>query len=355
MNSYKTASSKLIGTFKQPDLDVYTQTVLFYITACVDTVTVNKQVKVFPNQKPWINNTVQTLFKARDTAYRSGDTVRYSSASPDLKRAIGEAKRDYKRKIEDHFTDNDPRRAWQGIKHITNYKGNDPTPPNTDASLEEELNCFFAHSEAKSPSPDVRSPPASSSFPFTVQEHDVRQVFRSVNPRKATGPDRVPGKVLKECADQLSTVFTNIFNLSLAQAVIPSCLKTSTIIPIPKKPSPCSLNDYRPVALTPIVMKFFKRLVLKYIKTSLPLDLDPHEFAYRANRSTDDATTIAFHTALNHLECSGTYVRMLFVDYSSAFNTIIPDILIRKLTDLGLSSHIICHWIMDFLTNWPQQ
>lgn len=46
-------------------------------------------------------------------------------------------------------------------------------------------------------------------------------------------------------------------------------------------------------------------------------------------------------------------MRTLFVDYSSAFNTIIPDILIRKLSDLGLCSHI-CYWIMDFLTNRPQ-
>lgn len=87
--------------------------------------------------------------------------------------------------------------------------------PHTDASLAEELNCFFACFEVKSPAPDVQSPPASSSYPFTMQEHDVRRVLRSVSPRKATSPDRVPGKVLKECADQLAAVFTNIFNLSL--------------------------------------------------------------------------------------------------------------------------------------------
>lgn len=181
----------------------------------------------------------------------------------------------------------------------------------------------------------------------------MRRVFRSVNPRKAAGPDGVPGKVLKECAGQLTAVFTKIFNLSLAQATIPSCLKTSIIIPVPKKPSPSSLNDYRPVALTSVVMKCFERLVLKHIKTSLPSTLDPHQFAYRANRSTDDAITLALHTALNHLEHSGTYVRMLFVDYSSAFNTIIPHILTSKLSDLGLSTQM-CHWITDFLTNRPQ-
>ncbi|KAF7643445.1 hypothetical protein LDENG_00239250 [Lucifuga dentata] len=44
---------------------------------------------------------------------------------------------------------------------------------------------------------------------------------------------------------------------------------------------------------------------------------------------------------------------MLFVDYSSAFNTIIPDILINQLSALGLPS-LTCRWIKDFLTNCPQ-
>ena len=43
---------------------------------------------------------------------------------------------------------------------------------------------------------------------------------------------------------------------------------------------------------------------------------------------------------------------MLFIDYSSAFNTIIPAKL-PKLTDLGLNSHL-CNWILDFLTSRPQ-
>lgn len=46
-------------------------------------------------------------------------------------------------------------------------------------------------------------------------------------------------------------------------------------------------------------------------------------------------------------------VQMIFIDYSSAFNTILPDILIRKLLHLGLSTNI-CTYIMGFLTNHPQ-
>lgn len=41
------------------------------------------------------------------------------------------------------------------------------------------------------------------------------------------------------------------------------------------------------------------------------------------------------------LENSKSYVRMLFVDYSSAFNTIIPDILATKVDHLQMSSMLM--------------
>ncbi|KAM9545536.1 uncharacterized protein ACWYII_036358 isoform 1-T3 [Salvelinus alpinus] len=59
------------------------------------------------------------------------------------------------------------------------------------------------------------------------------------------------------------------------------------------------------------------------------------------------------HTALSHLDKSNTYVRMLFIDYSSAFNTIVPSKLITKLRTLGLNTSL-CNWIRDFLTGCPQ-
>lgn len=130
-------------------------------------------------------------------------------------------------------------------------------------------------------------------------------------------------------------------------------MKSATIIPVPKKTNTGSLSDYRPVALTPIITKCLERLILQHIRDHLPPSIDPHQFAYRANRSTEDAIAITLHTALSHLEHKESYVRMLFIDFSSAFNTIIPDILVRKLADLGLPTHT-CHWIKDFLSNRPQ-
>lgn len=128
----------------------------------------------------------------------------------------------------------------------------------------------------------------------------------------------------------------DIFNLSLQLAMVPVCLKTSIIVPVPKKSVATCLNDYRPVALTPVIMKCFERILLNYIRDVIPAGLDSLQFAYRKNRSTEDAVSLALHTAMTHLQHPNTYVRMLFVDFSSAFNTVLPDKQVLKLHNLGL-------------------
>ena len=142
------------------------------------------------------------------------------------------------------------------------------------------------------------------------------------------------------CADQLSPVFSDIFNTSLETCHVPACFKTSTIIPVPKKTRITGLNDYRPVALTSVVMKSFERLVLSHLKSITDPLLDPLQFAYRANRSVDDAVNMALHFLLQHLDTAGTYARILFVDFSSAFNTIIPALLQDKLSQLQVDHRL---------------
>ncbi|KAI4901813.1 hypothetical protein NFI96_008255 [Prochilodus magdalenae] len=73
-----------------------------------------------------------------------------------------------------------------------------------------------------------------------------------------------------------------------ARAALPSILLSNI----------CSLEN----KLTPIIMKCFERLVMRHIKTLLPPSLDPLQFAYRPNRSTDDAISTTLHLALTHLD-----------------------------------------------------
>ena len=100
-------------------------------------------------------------------------------------------------------------------------------------------------------------------------------------------------------------------------------------------------------------MKVLEQLVLKHLQTITKDKLDPCQFAYQANRSVDDAVALALHFVLQQLETPRRYARLLFVDYSSAFNTIVPQKLYDKLQFFDLSPSI-CLWILSFLLDRPQ-
>ncbi|KAK3569844.1 hypothetical protein QTP86_006055 [Hemibagrus guttatus] len=346
------------------DLDELTETVTSYISFCEDMCIPTRTYLSFNNDKPWFTSKLRHLRQAKEDAFRNGDRVLYNQARNTLNKEIRVAKRSYAKKLENQFSANDPASVWKGLKYITNYK----TPsPSTEANqqLAEDLNEFYCRFETAGLTPHAPSehlsiqpltPPATPLSPppaLRISEDDVRQIFLKQKKRKAPGPDGVTPVCLRTCADQLAFIFSQIFNRSLELCEVPACFKRSTIIPIPKKPKMTGFNDYRPVALTSVVMKSFERLVLAYLKNITGPLLDPLQFAYRANRSVDDAVNMGLHFILQHLDKSGTYVRLLFVDFSSAFNTIIPTLLQTKLTQLSVPSSI-CQWITSFLTDRHQ-
>ncbi len=284
----------------------------------------------------------------------------YKASCYALRRAVSAAKHRYKERIESHFQLNDSRRMWQGLRTICAFGNKSSAEVSADLSLADELNTFYGRFDCNGGSAALPSSASGSSrqrsknHVITVSEDEVRRALKGVNIRKAAGPDGITGRVLRSCADQLAGLFTSIFNESLATSVVPTSFKKSIIIPVPKNNKPSCLNDYRPVALTSIVMKVFERLVKSHISSSIPVTLDPLQFAYRSNRSTDDAISHILHSSLTHIDSSnGNYARLLFIDYSSAFNTIVPTKLAVKLSDLGLNTSL-CDWIQDFLTGRPQ-
>ena len=100
-------------------------------------------------------------------------------------------------------------------------------------------------------------------------------------------------------------------------------------------------------------MKVLERLVLRHLQSITKDKLDPCQFAYQANRSVDDAVALALHFILQQLDTPNRYARLLFVDYSSAFNTIVPMKLFDKLQIFDLSPSIR-FWILSFLLDRPQ-
>ena len=90
------------------------------------------------------------------------------------------------------------------------------------------------------------------------------------------------GKILKECSSQLCIVFTRLFQLLLNLHFVPRSWRSSTIVPIAKKNNAKEMNDYRPVALTPIICKCMERIVCNQLTCSVADRLDPLQFAYKA-------------------------------------------------------------------------
>ncbi len=88
---------------------------------------------------------------------------------------------------------------------------------------------------------------------------------------------------------------------------------------------------------------------MNHIKSCLPTSLDPLQFAYKSDQSMDDALSTLLHLTLIHLENRNTYARILLIDFSSAFNTILPEQRIENMLLLGVYPGI-CRWILDFLT-----
>ncbi len=54
-----------------------------------------------------------------------------------------------------------------------------------------------------------------------------------------------------------------------------------------------------------------------------------------------------YHLAFTHLETRDFYARLLFLDFSSAFDTIIPQTLVNKLAVGGIHPYL-CNWALDF-------
>ncbi len=344
------------------DVSEFTEVALSFVNTLTEQATETVTIKTFSNQKPWVDRTIRDAVNHRTAAYNagilSGNMSEYKTLCYALRRAVRAAKLRYSERIESHFQLNDSRCMWQGLKTICSSGNNSSVEVRADPLLAEELNTFYGRFECNGgailPNSTSASSRQSSDHVITVSEDDVRRELRRVNVRKSAGPDGITGRVLRSCADQLAGLFTSIFNESLATSVVPTPFKKSVIIPVPKNSKPSCLNDYHPVALTSTVMKVFERLLKKHICSSIPATLDPLQFACRPNRSTDDAISQVLHSPLTHIDSkNGNYVRLLFIDYSSAFNTIVPTKLAVKLSDLGLNNSL-CDWIQDFLTARPQ-
>ena len=149
----------------------------------------------------------------------------------------------------------------------------------------------------------------------------MRLLFKELNSRKSSGPGNISPLLLKSYHNELSGVYQHLFQLSISSG-IPRIWKTAAVIvglPVPKKTTAKEYNDYRPIALTSVPFKCLERILLKQLLPEIEEHLDPYQFSYRKNKSTEDATLLYNNLVVEHLENKNIYVRSVFIDFSSAF------------------------------------
>ena len=85
-----------------------------------------------------------------------------------------------------------------------------------------------------------------------------------------------------------------------------------------------------------------------------PIVSRPVAVAYTPNRNTEDAILTVTHAVLKHLEKPKASTQMLFLDFLSAFTTIQPCLLMRKLMVMD-TKPVIIRWLCSLLTDRPQR
>jgi hypothetical protein len=93
-------------------------------------------------------------------------------------------------------------------------------------------------------------------------EKGVADLFKKVNPSKASGPDNIPNRFLKECAEELAPIFTTMCQHSIDTGELPQDWLNANTSCIYKKGDKHAAENYRPVSLTSVPCKLLEHIIV---------------------------------------------------------------------------------------------
>ena len=117
----------------------------------------------------------------------------------------------------------------------------------------------------------------------------VHKHFSNINSNKASGPDGIHGKILKNRSESLAYPLSLLLKVSYNTVSLPKEWKLANVVPIHKKGSKDYIKNYRPISLTCLVMKLFE-IILKeelLLRTSHLIDSRQHWFLNLKSCSTN--------------------------------------------------------------------
>ena len=183
---------------------------------------------------------------------------------------------------------------------------------------------------------------------------DVLLILKKLNPNKAPGPDGIHGKVLKNCAQSLAYPLSVLFNLSFSTGCIPPDWKLALVVPVHKKGNKSSVENYRPISLTSLVMKVFERCIKTalYAACSDLLDNRQHGFVNERSCTTQ---MIPFTDNLALALNNRSRIDVIYFDFAKAFDSVSHDLILNKLKNIFNVDGLMLKFIKSYLEGRQQQ
>lgn len=152
-----------------------------------------------------------------------------------------------------------------------------------------------------------------------ITRGDVIQAIERLDINKASGPDTISPKLLKEGMYQLVVPYTRLFNLSVTVNKFPDPYKISNIIPVPKKDKSTNPTNYRPISLLSIQGKLMERCIHTHLNAYLINNniTSPYQSGFRGGDSTVNQLTYLYNQFSKAID-EEKDVRIIFCDISKS-------------------------------------
>jgi hypothetical protein len=192
--------------------------------------------------------------------------------------------------------------------------------------------------------PDVLDDAVDNSLDNDISTFEILTAIRHGKAGKAAGPDGLTFDVLKDCEDIFVLPLQYIVDYCFQKGCCPTPWLCSYLLPIYKGKGPLSVPDsYRGVALLSCALKCYTYILNRRILSwAEGLNLLPHQqHGFRSGRSTGSAIEELNSCIHDALSSPKTPLYVAFIDFRKAFDSIDRSLLLRKLSDMGLSNKML--------------
>eukprot|EP00745_Piridium_sociabile_P010489 TRINITY_DN17347_c0_g1_i7.p1 TRINITY_DN17347_c0_g1~~TRINITY_DN17347_c0_g1_i7.p1 ORF type:complete len:298 (+),score=68.70 TRINITY_DN17347_c0_g1_i7:312-1205(+) len=189
---------------------------------------------------------------------------------------------------------------------------------------------------------------------IVITEAGVNKLLKALDPTKASGPDNISPRVLREVAAEITPALTVLFQAPMNTGVVPADWRTALVTPVFKKGERYKAENYRPISLTSVVCKILEHIVVKNIISHAEENkiLYPQQHGFRRGHSCESQLLGFVDEASETME-SGCQEDVIVLDFAKAFDKVSHALLVHKLRHYRIAPKT-CKWIESFLTDRTQ-